>query len=142
MGRVMEWKGTCAIASQHKRMMLPHKKTAGIIKRWSAVAMNCRTICGTARPIKAIGPVKAVMLPAKILVAITSIKVVRFIETPMLSAYLGPKRSAFIDLIEPTATASPRAQQIVKIKTDSQDKLPKLPNDQKTNCCSFWAVLK
>ena len=56
-------------------------------------------MCGTARPMKAIGPTKAVILPAKILVANMIIYLVFLKFTPKLFAYFSPNKSASKGLI-------------------------------------------
>ena len=68
--------------SQIKIRAAPIKMDAGISILWTELLKIPRAICGTAIPTKAMGPVKAVMLPANMPVAITIKILVLFILTP------------------------------------------------------------
>ena len=57
--------GSWAIVSQINIKIAPQQSTAGIKILWSVVWNSCRVKCGTANPIKAMGPAKAVIHPAK-----------------------------------------------------------------------------
>ena len=58
------------MVSQKSMTIAPIRITAGTSILWSVVLKNWRVKCGIARPIKAIGPANAVMLPGSKLVAI------------------------------------------------------------------------
>ena len=70
IGNVKSCPGTCAITSQNNITIAPIKSVLQNKIKWLLVWKTSFAMCGTANPIKAIGPAKAVMLPAKILVAI------------------------------------------------------------------------
>ena len=99
-------------------------------------------MCGTANPMKAIGPTNAVVLPAKILVAsIINIRVfLKFI--PKLFAYFSPKSNASQGLITKKLMLNPINVRMDNNPTSFQLKLAKLPKDQKVNFCSCSAVEK
>src|SRR5690606_38259928 len=97
---------------------------------------------GTARPTKAMGPAKAVMLPASRLVARMIINLLLPILTPRLLAYCSPSNRVFKFLMQVTANIIPVNQNIDNIDTSSQDRFPRLPKDQKIYCCNCEAGLK
>ena len=86
MGSIYSLFGNCEILSQISIMMAPFIATAGIKVLWFEVVNNNFAMCGTAKPINAIGPAKAVMTPVKILVAIKVIFLVFFTLIPKLLA--------------------------------------------------------
>jgi hypothetical protein len=86
MGRVYSLVGNWAMLSQINIIMAPLMATAGTNILWSEVLKNSFVKCGTARPIKAIGPEKAVITPVNKLVEIKVKFRVRFTLTPMLFA--------------------------------------------------------
>ena len=61
--------GICEIASQISIIEAPKTNVLQYNTEWSLVLNINFAIWGTAKPTKAIGPAKAVILPAKILVA-------------------------------------------------------------------------
>lgn len=73
-------------------------------------------MCGTAKPINAIGPAKAVMLPAKMLVAIIISKRVFLKLIPKLFAYFSPNNKAFRGFMQKALKSKPIKQQIARIK--------------------------
>ena len=78
--------GNWAAVSQSNMIIAPEINTAGIMIRWSELVKTCRAKWGTAKPTKAIGPAKAVILPANSPVA----KIIRYRDllrfTPRLFA--------------------------------------------------------
>ena len=65
-GSITPWRATTSQATQQKSIdTAPHSIAAGISTRWSAVRKVMRARWGIARPIKPIGPQKAVTVPAK-----------------------------------------------------------------------------
>ena len=84
-------------------------------------------MCGTANPTKAIGPAKAVTLPANKLVAIIILYCVVFKLIPKLLAYLSPKIKAFKDLSCVITISKPKIQHKLSITTAFQDNPPILP---------------
>ncbi len=67
-------------------IIAPNKKTAGNNILWFEVLNTCLVICGMAKPINAIGPANAVIVPANKLVAITIIKRLFLMFNPKLFA--------------------------------------------------------
>ena len=65
MGRMPCVAATCEMMSQASMMVVPHKMAAGMMVRWSDVRKIPRAIWGTVIPMKAIGPVNAVEVPAR-----------------------------------------------------------------------------
>ena len=65
IGRVVLAHGICDIMSHKVSKLAPTIIQAGRTILWSDVRKIPLTICGTAIPIKAIGPVNAVAVPAK-----------------------------------------------------------------------------
>ena len=61
--------GSCEIKSQSNRVMAPQSIAPGSITRWLGVRNNPRAMCGMVIPIKAMGPVNAVDVPASKAVA-------------------------------------------------------------------------
>ena len=84
IGSVKSLLGNCAILSQISITILPNKSTAGNKTLWFDVLNTCLVICGMAKPIKAIGPAKAVMVPANKLVAIMMVSLLFLIFSPKL----------------------------------------------------------
>ena len=74
--------GICETISQRSINTAPINTVAGINIRCEEVLKMPRAICGTAIPTKPIGPVKAVIEPARILVSTTISVRKRMIETP------------------------------------------------------------
>src|SRR6218665_639763 len=69
MGKVNSKPGICENVSQINIIVAPIKSVPANKILWLLVRNNNFPRCGTANPIKAIGPAKAVMLPASMLVA-------------------------------------------------------------------------
>ena len=86
MGRVYSLVGNWAILSQISIIMAPLMATAGTNILWLEVLKSSFVKCGTARPIKAIGPEKAVITPVNKLVEIKVKFRVLFTFTPILFA--------------------------------------------------------
>ena len=80
MGKV--YVGICEIISQTSNNDAPNSTHAGNKIRCNEVRNTPRAICGMATPTNAIGPVKAVIPPAKSPVASTIKKRVLVIEIP------------------------------------------------------------
>ena len=70
IGRMASEPGSCAIISKIKSKAAPSRMTMGVSSRWLAVLKSILPMCGTANPIKAIGPQNAVTVPANRLVLI------------------------------------------------------------------------
>ena len=70
IGRVDSDPGNCAIKSKARSKIAPSKMTMGVKNKWLEVLNSILPICGTAKPMKAIGPQNAVMVPANKLVLI------------------------------------------------------------------------
>ena len=68
IGNVNSLVGNCAMLSQISNTIPPMIAEAGTNILWLDVENNIFEICGTAKPIKAIGPEKAVMTPVNKLV--------------------------------------------------------------------------
>ena len=82
IGSVASDHGICEIMSQRVSRLAPTMIHAGSTILWSEVRNIPLTICGTAIPINAIGPVKAVAVPAKRQHKIIVVILMPFIETP------------------------------------------------------------
>ena len=98
--------------------------------------------CGTAIPIKAIGPQKAVVLPASMLVLMKTSNLVSFIFSPIVYAYFSPIKSASSFFNDKNESKSPVTRQIPKIPTCVLLILPKLPSVQITNDFSSVSLPK
>ena len=83
------WNNT-HIKLQIKATIAPRRIVVGMINRKSSVRNNRRDRCGTAKPIKAIGPQKAVDKAAITPVSNKIIVRKRFMFTPKFSAYRLP----------------------------------------------------
>ena len=70
IGKVKSKPGNCETVSQSSIITAPSKMVAKNKVLWLLVWKTNFEICGTAKPTKAIGPTNAVILPAKIPVAI------------------------------------------------------------------------
>ena len=68
IGKVNSLVGNCAIESQISKTIPPINAEAGINILWFDVENIIFAICGTAKPIKAIGPENAVITPVNKLV--------------------------------------------------------------------------
>ena len=99
IGNVKSLPGNWAMISQNNKIIAPSKIVLQNKVKWLLVWKINFAMCGTANPMNAIGPTKAVILPAKMLVAIMiSIRVLlKFI--PKLFAYFSPKSNASKGLI-------------------------------------------
>ena len=86
IGNVYSLEGNWAILSQISIMIAPLMATAGTNILWLEVLKSSLVKCGTAKPIKAIGPEKAVITPVNKLVEIKVKFRVRFTLTPILFA--------------------------------------------------------
>ena len=86
MGKVYSLVGNWAILSQISIIIAPLMATAGNNILWLEVLKSSFVKCGTAKPIKAIGPEKAVITPVNILVEIKVKFRVSFTLTPILFA--------------------------------------------------------
>ena len=87
----------------------PISMVTGSRRRWFSVPMTRRAMCGVARPIKAIGPQKAVTTAVS--KPVISNKAMRsfLIENPRFSAYCSPRSMALRGLMSRSAeTISPR----------------------------------
>ena len=98
--------------------------------------------CGTASPTNAIGPAKAVMLPAKMLVANMIVKRVFLKFKPKLRASFSPNSNAFQGLMHNMLVNNPINTETPNIQMESQDRFPRFPNDQKVNFCNCSTELK
>lgn len=82
--------GSTHMKLQIKATVAPRRIVVGMINRKSSVRNNRRDRCGTAKPIKAIGPQKAVdkaaIIPVSNKIAVRK----RFMFTPKFSAYRLP----------------------------------------------------
>ena len=87
----------------------PESMVAGRSMRWSAERNNIFAMCGTAMPMKPIGPQNAVTVPAKRVVEMSIRLRERAMLRPIEAAYRSPARSIFIGLIVATAIAKPTA---------------------------------
>ena len=86
MGKVYSLFGNCAILSQISIIIEPLIATAGNKILWFDVLKSSLVKCGTANPIKAIGPENAVITPVNKLVDISVKFLVRLTFTPKLFA--------------------------------------------------------
>ena len=86
IGSTLLPKSPLEIRSQKIRIIAPMTQTAGISTLWSLVPKRILERCGTAIPMKAIGPQKAVMTPVRRAVMPIKINLANFICTPMLLA--------------------------------------------------------
>ena len=82
MGRMPCVAATCEMMSQASMMVVPHKMAAGMMVRWSDVRKMPRAMWGTVIPMKAIGPVNAVEVPARSAVDRMAQMRVRDTDTP------------------------------------------------------------
>ena len=71
----------------------PLKMVEGMRWRWLSVASSMRDMCGTASPMKAMGPQKAVAEAVRSPVTTSSWLRRRMVFTPRFSAYCSPKSS-------------------------------------------------
>ena len=97
MGKMVSVPGNWLMVSQNNKVMAPNNTVAKNKIWWLAVLKINLAMCGTANPTKAIGPAKAVTLPANKLVAIIILYCVVFKLIPKLLAYLSPKINALSD---------------------------------------------
>ena len=102
---------------------------AGSRVRWLSVPSSSRVMCGTASPIKATGPQKAVVMAVRMPVTINSQLRVRTMLMPRFSAYWSPSIRAFSGLISSSAPISPAMVTvantgIVCIDTPPNDPMP------------------
>jgi len=88
------------------------------------------TICGTANPIKAIGPQKAVVIAVSIPVAINNRLRVSRTFTPRFSAYRFPNNKAFKGLINMTDKTKPAVIETTNTGNCPEDTPLKFPNPQ------------
>ena len=93
---------------------LPVSNVTGNNSLWLEEPSNNRAICGTANPIKEMGPQKAVAVAVRIPVQSRIKTRVRFTFMPRLAAYISPKRSAFNGLINNMERSRPTSEQVVK----------------------------
>ncbi len=83
MGKIMFSKIIKVRISHKSIRLIPTPIFAQNNTKWLEVLKIILEMCGTAKPINAIGPTNAVMLPAKILVAKISINLVFCIFKPI-----------------------------------------------------------
>ena len=86
IGSVNSLFGSCAILSQINKMIPPSNETAGINILWLEVLKINFVMWGTANPIKAIGPQKAVITTVNKLVIIRMMFLLFFVLIPRLFA--------------------------------------------------------
>ena len=142
IGKVYSKVGNWAILSQINNTIAPVIAVAGINILWLEVVKINLAICGTANPIKAIGPEKAVMTPVSKLVIIKMIILLCLIFIPKLLAYFSPNNKLFKGLIMAKTPINPIKYMLIKTVSSSQDKFPKLPKLQNTYCWICCASLK
>ena len=69
MGSVPCETASCERMSQASMSVVPQRMAAGMMALWSEVRKMPRAMCGTVIPMSAMGPVKAVEVPARSAVA-------------------------------------------------------------------------
>lgn len=94
IGRTDSVQGICDIMSHRHSKLAPTTIHAGITILWSLVRNIPLTICGTAMPMNAIGPVNAVAVPASRQHNIITVILMFLIDTPKPVAYLSPSSNA------------------------------------------------
>ena len=107
IGNVYSDVGTCAIISQINNTIAPVIAVAGINILWFEVVKISLAICGTANPINAIGPEKAVITPVNKLVITKIIILLCLMFIPKLFAYFSPNKKLFRGLIIAKTPAKP-----------------------------------
>ena len=109
--------------------------SAPISYDWKNLSIS-REICGTANPIKEIGPQKAVVVAVNIPVHKRMAIRARLIRIPRLAAYISPSNKAFRGFISKTANSNPINAQVPKKGNCSKDTPEKLPSPHITKACT------
>ena len=91
--------GSTQIILHNNDMAAPVRIVPGIKYRWLSVLRNILAICGTASPIKAIGPQYAVVTAVSRPVTINRQLRSLIVFIPRFSAYCSPSKIAFKGLI-------------------------------------------
>ena len=124
---------------QTRAMHAPDSMVAGTRTRWSEVPVSRRAICGTARPMKDIGPQNAVTTAVIRPVHISTLILAAVMLTPRLAAYFSPSSralSGFTSINENTRPASDTAANKGSLAGDTAEKSP-IPHI--TNCLTLSA---
>ncbi len=93
--------------SQRSSTAAPERRVPGTSTRWSPLRNSIRATWGIARPIKPIGPQKAVTVPASSVVERNSSPRERRIFSPIVTAYSSPNSRRLSGLIVITASSKP-----------------------------------
>ena len=106
----------------------PVRIVAGKSQWWLSVHSNKRAICGTANPIKAPVPQKAVVIAVRIPVTTSRKLRVRCVLMPRFSAYCSPKSKAFKGFIIKREAVRPKMTTEAKRGMWAMETPPKFPN--------------
>ena len=108
IGNIIPLRATISHTTVHINIDTPPQSiVAGIRMRLSAVRKVMRARCGMARPIKPIGPQKAVTVPANSVVDRKMMMRERVRLRPIVSAYASPKSRMLSGFIATTASIKP-----------------------------------
>ena len=129
-GKIPVSPGNTLIRLHNRATAPPSNKVTGIRELWFEVPSIKRAICGTANPIKAIGPQKAVVIAVSIPVAINNRLRVSRTFTPRFSAYRFPNNKAFKGLINMTDKTKPAVIETTNTGNCPEDTPLKFPNPQ------------
>ncbi len=142
IGSTVALPGSCEITSQMSISKGPTKITPGNTVRWFTVLNKSLVTWGTVMPIKAIGPVNAVSIPANKLEIMIIFSLVRLTFTPDTLAWASPisiiSMGFIISMLNTIATK--KKGSIILMWTQLVE--PRLPNDQMTNLCTVSALAK
>ena len=122
--------GMMQIKLQSKAMALPVSMVRGISELWLEVPSISRAICGTASPMKEMGPQNAVVMAVKIPTAMSNKLRVSLMLMPKFSAYRLPNSKALRGLMSNMESSSPAKMVIEKSGSWSDETALKLPIPQ------------
>ena len=124
---------------QARAMQAPERAVAGTSTRWSEVPSSSRAIWGTARPMKDIGPQKAVTTAViRPVQTSTWIRATRTL-TPRLAAYFSPSSRALSGLTSSRAQTRPAQAAAEKKGSWAEETEEKSPIPHITNCRTLSA---
>ena len=119
--------GNRHMALHNRATSIPAVMVAGSSWRWSSVFIIMRAICGTASPMKAMGPQNAVADAVRSPVTNSSLLRSATVFTPRFSAYCSPSNSMLSGLTSMSEHARPITVTAVNVGMLLMDTPPKLP---------------
>ena len=131
-GRIVFEPGIIIRILHNSAMIAPAKIVTGSSILWLDVPNISRATCGTASPIKEMGPQKAVVVAVSKPVQKRIQMRVRLIFTPRLAAYNSPRRRAFSGFIINRERSSPMLENMTKYGICPNDTPEKLPSPHMT----------